>query len=123
MARIVYWPLSDFDTIYALRVIEFHEDFHVPLFWLSPEHLLGKNDKPRKQIGSIVLCEHTPSKKLLTPKWDLNDIHGSANIQESDFYPKWEGFMRAIGKASYYNEIELPILMERGVIQDVIEGF
>lgn len=33
---------------------------------------------------------------------------------------EWDSFMRRIGKESFYNEVELPHLMKRGVIDNVI---
>jgi RHS repeat-associated protein len=36
---------------------------------------------------------------------------------------KWDTFMREIGKESFYNEVELPRLLERGVINDTILGY
>jgi len=36
---------------------------------------------------------------------------------------EWERFMREIGKRSFYNDVELPRLLERGVIDDAILGF
>ncbi|MGI8602323.1 MAG: PKD domain-containing protein [Verrucomicrobiales bacterium] len=36
---------------------------------------------------------------------------------------KWDRFMREIGKESFYNEVELPRLLERGVIDKAILGY
>ena len=36
---------------------------------------------------------------------------------------KWDGFMREIGKESFYNEVELPRLLQRGVIDNAILGY
>jgi 3',5'-cyclic AMP phosphodiesterase CpdA len=84
LARILYWPLEDFDSGYALRVIEFHEDFHVPLFWLSPEWLRGRLGEPRKAIGTFLICEKGPTtvKSITYP----SNIRGEAPT-EHDVYP------------------------------------
>ncbi len=36
---------------------------------------------------------------------------------------KWDRFMRKVGKESFYNEVELPHLLQRGVIDKVILGY
>jgi 3',5'-cyclic AMP phosphodiesterase CpdA len=76
LARIAYWPIEDFDTDYALRVIEFHEDFHVPFFWLDPRFLLGRTNRPRKPIGTFVVCDKGPEKDTIQCYW--NNIRGEA---------------------------------------------
>ncbi|MGJ8678476.1 MAG: metallophosphoesterase family protein [Akkermansiaceae bacterium] len=55
LCRIVLWDKHDFDSIYALHVIQYHEELGVPLFWLSPKHLCGKKGRLRKKIGSLMI--------------------------------------------------------------------
>jgi hypothetical protein len=36
---------------------------------------------------------------------------------------KWDCFMRDIGKSSFYNEVELPLLQKRGMIDQVVPNY
>jgi hypothetical protein len=60
------------------------------------------------------------TRKVLNIDW-LDDAidRGDAIILKTDPIG-WDRFMREIGKESFYNEVELPRLMERGIINDVI---
>jgi 3',5'-cyclic AMP phosphodiesterase CpdA len=55
IARVAIWPSHFFDTEDASRVIEFHEDCLVPLFWLDPKRLLSATGTPRKHWGYILI--------------------------------------------------------------------
>jgi hypothetical protein len=50
IARIAIWPATFFDSDAACRVIQFHEDCLVPLFWLDPERLVSRPDKNGKRV-------------------------------------------------------------------------
>jgi hypothetical protein len=56
IVRIAIWPPKFFDDPEAARVIEMHDDYLVPLFWLSPARLLARADsegirRPRSDWG------------------------------------------------------------------------
>lgn len=56
------------------------------------------------------------TRKAINTKW-LDDAidRGDELILKTDPI-KWDRFMREIGKESFYNELELPQLLRRGVI-------
>ncbi|NCC49581.1 MAG: RHS repeat-associated core domain-containing protein [Spartobacteria bacterium] len=60
------------------------------------------------------------TRKGLNIQWlDEAIDRGDDIILKTDPF-EWERFMREIGKESFYNEVELPRLLEKGMIGDVI---
>jgi len=60
------------------------------------------------------------SRKAININWLDDAIEQGDDIILKTDPIEWDRFMRDIGKESFYNEVELPHLMKRGVIDDVI---
>lgn len=60
------------------------------------------------------------TRKAINLQWLDDAIDRGDDILLKTDPIKWDMFMREIGKESFYNELELPRLLQRGVIDDVI---
>jgi hypothetical protein len=60
------------------------------------------------------------TRKAININWLDDAINRGDDIILKTDPIKWDQFMRGIGKESFYNEVELPHLLKRGVIDNVI---
>jgi len=81
--------------------------------------------KGKKGYNALSMDASLPlsTRKEINRQWLNEAIDRGDEIHLMTDPIKWEKFMRDIGKSSFYNDVELPLLLERGALDRAIAKY